>query len=109
MESEQCCHVAVISTDHGHDHRDRRLGECPMNTWEQGSSGGTVVRTLASHLCGSGSIPGLGIICGLSLLLFLVLPPRGFSPGTPVFLFPQKPKFPNSNSIWRVSPISAQR
>ena len=72
MESEQCCNVAVISTDHGHDHRDRRLGECPMNTGEQGSSGGAVVRTLASHLCGSGSIPGLGIICGLSLLLFLV-------------------------------------
>ena len=43
MESEQCCHVAVISTDHGHDHRDRRLGECPMNTGEQRSSGGAVV------------------------------------------------------------------
>ena len=109
MESEQCCNVAVISTDHGHDHRDRRLGECPMNTGEQGSSGGAVVRTLASHQCGSVSIPGLGIICGLSLLLFLALPPRGLSPGIPVFLSPQKPKFPNSNSIWRVSPISAQR
>ena len=48
---------------------------------------GAVVRELASHQCGSGSIPGLGVICGLSLLLVLVLAPRGFynSPGTPVF------------------------
>ena len=28
---------------------------------------------------------GLGVICGLSLLLVLVLAPRFFSPGTPVF------------------------
>ena len=34
--------------------------------------------TQASHQCGSGSIPGLGVICGLSLLLVLVLAPRGF-------------------------------
>ena len=54
----------------------------------------------ASHQCGPGSIPGLGVICGLSLLLVLVLAPRGFSPGTPVFPSPQKPTFPNSNSIW---------
>ena len=26
--------------------------------------------------------------------------PRGFSPVTPVFPSPQKPAFPNSNSIW---------
>ena len=31
------------------------------------------------------------------LLLVLSLAPRGFSPDTPVFLFPQKPTFPNSN------------
>ena len=31
--------------------------------------------------CGPCSIPGLG--CGLSLLLFLVLFPGGFSPGIP--------------------------
>ena len=43
---------------------------------------------------------GLGVICGLSLLLVLVLAPRGFSPGTPVYPSPQKPTFPNSNSIW---------
>ena len=34
--------------------------------------------------------PGPGVICGLSLLLLLVLAPRGFSPGTPVFSSPQK-------------------
>ena len=28
---------------------------------------------LASHQCGPGSIPGLGVTCGLSLLLVLVL------------------------------------
>ena len=36
--------------------------------------------TQASHQCGPGSIPGLGVICGLSLLLVLVPAPRGFSP-----------------------------
>ena len=44
--------------------------------------------------------PGLGVICGLSLLLVLVLAPRGFSLGTPVFPSPQKPTLLNSNSIW---------
>ena len=44
-----------------------------------------MVRALASHQCASGSIPGLSVICGLSLLLVLVLAPRGFSSGTPVF------------------------
>ena len=56
-----------------------------------------MVRALASHQCGPGSIPGPGVICGLSLLLVLVLAPRGFSPGTPVFPSPQKPTLPNSN------------
>ena len=41
-----------------------------------------------------------GVICGLSLLLVLFSVPRGFSPGPPVFPSPQKPTFPNSNSIW---------
>ena len=58
-----------------------------------------MVRALASHQCGPGSIPGPGVICGLRLLLVLVFAPRGFSPGTPVFPSPQKPTFPNSNSI----------
>ena len=69
-----------------------------------GSRDGTVVENSppmhASHQCGPGSIPGLSVKCGLSLLLVLVLAPRGFSPGTPVFTSPQKPTFLNSNSIW---------
>ena len=65
----------------------------------QRSRDGAVVRALASHQCGPGSIPGLGVVCGLSLLLVLVLSPRGFSPSTPVFPSPQKPIFSNSNSI----------
>jgi len=58
---------------------------------------GVVVRALASHQCGQGSTPGPFVICGLSLLLLLVLAPRGFSPGNPVFPSPQKPTLPNSN------------
>ena len=43
-----------------------------------GSRGGAVVEALAFHQCGPGSIPGPGVICGLSLLLVLVLAPRVF-------------------------------
>ena len=39
---------------------------------------GTMVRALASHQYGLGSIPGLDVICGLSLLLVLVLALRVF-------------------------------
>ena len=42
------------------------------------SRDGAVVRALASHQCGPGSIPGLGVICGLSLLLVLVPAARVF-------------------------------
>ena len=49
-----------------------------------------MVRALTSHQCGLGSIPGIGVICGLTLLLVLVLAPRDFSSGTPVFPSPQK-------------------
>ena len=69
-------------------------------TCDMGSRDGATVRALSSHQCCPGSIylvPGLGVICGLSLLLVLVLAPRGFSPGTPVFPSPQKPTFLNSN------------
>ena len=55
--------------------------------------------TLASHHCGTGLTPSPGVICGLSLLLVLVLAPRGFPPGTSVFPSPQKPTFVNSNLI----------
>ena len=64
-----------------------------------GSRDSAVVRALASHQCVAGSIPGPGVICGLTcLLLVLFSAPRGFSPGTPIFPSPQKPTFPNSNS-----------
>ena len=53
-----------------------------------GIKDGPVVRALTSHQCGPGSNPGVNAICGLSLLLVLSLAPRGFSPGTPVFLSP---------------------
>ena len=68
-----------------------------------------MVRALASHQCGPGSILGLGVVCGLSLLLVFVLAPRGFSPGTSFLPSPQTPTFLNSNSIWRETPISALR
>ena len=74
-----------------------------------GNRDGAVMRALPPHQCGPGLIPGLGVICGLSLLLVLVVGPRGFSPGTPVTPSPQKAKFTNSNSIWRMSPVSALR
>ena len=44
----------------------------------RGQGDGAVVRALASHQCGPGSISGLGVICGLSVLLVLVLAPRVF-------------------------------
>ena len=56
------------------------------------SSSGVVVRALASHQCGPGLIPRLGVICGLSLLV-LYSGLRGFSLGTAVFPSPQKPTF----------------
>ena len=47
-------------------------------TLVEGSRDGAVVRALASHKCGRGSIPGLGVICELGLLLVLVPAPRIF-------------------------------
>ena len=58
-----------------------------------------------AHQCVLGSIPGPGIICGLSLLV-LYSAPTVFSPGTPVFPSPQKPTFPNSNLILECTDIS---
>ena len=61
-----------------------------------------MVRALASHQCGPGSIPGPGVIhcMWVEFVVGSLLAPRGFSPGTPVFPSPQKPTLPNSNSIW---------
>ena len=63
-----------------------------------GARGSAVERALASQQCGPGSNSGVDATCGLSLLLVLSYAPKGFSPGTPVFPFPQKPSFPSSNS-----------
>ena len=57
-----------------------------------GSRVGAVVKVLAFHQCVPGSIPALGVISGLSLLV-LYSAPRGFSPGTLVFPSPQQPTF----------------
>ena len=54
-----------------------------------GSRVGVVVKALVFHQCVPGSIPALGVISGLSLLV-LYSAPRGFSPGTPVFPSPEK-------------------
>ena len=51
------------------------------------------------HQCDPGLIPGLGVKCGLSLLLVLVFALRGVSSGAPVFSSPQKPTVLNYNSI----------
>ena len=48
------------------------------NSKPKGSRDGAVVRALASHHYGPGSIPGPGVTCGLSLLLVLVPAPRVF-------------------------------
>ena len=48
-----------------------------------GSRDSRLVRALIFHQCVLGSIPGPGVICGLSLLLVLYSAPRGFSPVFP--------------------------
>ena len=58
-----------------------------------GARGSAVERALASQQCGPGSNSGVDATCGLSLLLVFSYAPKGFSPGTPVFPFPQKPSF----------------
>ena len=56
------------------------------------SRSGAVVRALAFHQCGPGSIPEFYAICGLSLLA-LYSAPRGFFPGFSGFPLSSKPKF----------------
>ena len=67
----------------------------------KGSRDGAVVRVLASHQCDQGSIPGPGVICGLSLLFGSRPCSEGFFPGSPVFLLSQKSTLLNFNSIWK--------
>ena len=50
-----------------------------------------MVRALASHQCGLGSIPGPGVICGLSLLLVLSLLQEVFFCGYSGFPIDPKP------------------
>ena len=78
----------------------------PFQHLTVGSRDGAVVRAFTSHQCDPVLIPGLGVICGVSMLLILLLVLRGFSPGALVFPSPRKPTFPNANLIWRVHPIS---
>ena len=66
---------------------------------KQGEQGWCSGESTRLALMWPGSIPRLSVRCGLSLLLAPVLDLRGFCPGTPVFPFPQKPTFLNSNSI----------
>ena len=58
----------------------------------KGSRVGVVVRAFVFHQFVPGSIPTLGVISGLSLLV-LYSAPTGFSPGPLVFPSPQKPTF----------------
>ena len=53
--------------------------------WEEGLCSG---ESSHPHQCGPGWNLGVDAIFGLSLLLVLSFPPRGFSPGTPVFPSP---------------------
>ena len=50
-----------------------------------------LVRALASHRCGPGSVTGTGVIWGLSLLLVLVPATKVFLRVLQRFLPPQKP------------------
>ena len=58
-----------------------------------------MVRGLASHQCGLGSIRGPGAICGLSRLLLVLSLLREVFSGYSGFPLSQKPTFLNSNSI----------
>ena len=60
-----------------------------------------MVRALASHQCGLGSIPGPGVIYGLSLFLVLSLLREDFLRVLRFVPCPQKPIFLNSNSNWK--------
>ena len=54
-----------------------KLDYCNSLLYRMGCRDGAVVRAPASHQCGPGSVPRLGVICGLSLLV-LYSAPRGF-------------------------------
>ena len=70
--------------------RKERLEQKNSMVCKARSYGGAVKRAVASHQYGLGLNPDVGAICGLSLLLVLSFAPRGFSPGTLVFLLSLK-------------------
>ena len=74
-----CFYMEKVGKGRLHTNEFSLAGSCLV------SRVGAGVRALASRQCGSGSIPGLGVICGLSLLLVLFLALRGFSSGSLVF------------------------
>ena len=82
------------------------LFSCMQGSSSHGSRDDAVVRALASHQCVVSSIPGPGVVYGLSLLLVLYSAPESFFPGTPVLLSPLKPTFRNSISILECMGIS---
>ena len=77
----------MVSVDVGHMSDERSISAIQpfqeQKNNESWSRNGTVVRALASLQYGLGSIPGIGVICGLSLLLALVLAPRSYHCGFP--------------------------
>ena len=112
-EKPRCCYNAAFSQEGGGGR-----GEGGGGGGERGRDG-AVVRALVSHQCGPG-------ICLWSFASHVGLPPmwpgfdsrtrrhklvefvvgsrpcsENFSPGTPVFLPPEKPTFLNSNSTWK--------
>ena len=60
------------------------------------SRDGGMVRVLTSHQCGSDSIPA-ECHMWVEFVVGSCHTPRGFSPGSVVFLPPQKPTSPNPN------------
>ena len=64
-----------------------------------------MVRALAAHQCGPGSILEPGVI-GLSLTCCWFSPfSEGFSPGSPVFLPEQEPTLPNTIGEFQEPPV----
>ena len=61
--------MATCKTKEWIDHSPRRPQVNSHLDHNVESSGGAVVRALASHQCSPGSIPRLGVMCGLSLLV----------------------------------------